>query len=74
MATISIQDLIDINLLGYYDGKIKDWVADQIESSESGAANITITTTENLPETGEEGKLYITEDAILVWDADDTIQ
>lgn len=61
MAT-TLENLIDLPLLTYYDGKIKPWVQAQI-------ANGTVfTSTSSLPTTGKAGVLYITETSIKYWD------
>lgn len=67
MAT-ALTDLIDINLLTYYDEKIKAWIVNTLNEKTDG---LELTTTSELPETGEAGKVYITEDAILTWDEDE---
>ena len=58
---VALEKLIDLNLLYHYDTKLKEWVKEQIKNGGS----IEVTQRSELPEVGEEGKIYFVEDAIL---------
>ena len=58
---VALEKLIDLNLLSHYDAKLKEWVKEQIKNGGS----IEVTQRSELPEVGEEGKIYFVEDAIL---------
>ena len=58
---VALENLIDLNLLSNYDTKLKEWVKEQIKNGGS----IEVTQRSELPEVGEEGKIYFVEDAIL---------
>lgn len=62
---VALENLIDLNLLSYYDTKLKEWVKEQIKKGGS----IEVTQRSELPEVGEEGKIYFVEDAILQYTA-----
>lgn len=58
---VALDKLIDLNLLSHYDSNLKSWVEEQIAEGKG------IETSGELPEQGEEGKVYITEDGIFIW-------
>ncbi len=58
---VALENLIDLNLLSHYDTKLKEWVKAQIKEGGS----FEVTQRSELPEVGEEGKIYFVEDAIL---------
>lgn len=62
---VALENLIDLNLLSHYDTKLKEWVKGQIKKGGS----IEVTQRSELPEVGEEGKIYFVEDAILQYTA-----
>lgn len=62
---VALENLIDLNLLFHYDTKLKEWVKEQIKKGGS----IEVTQRSELPEVGEEGKIYFVEDAILQYTA-----
>lgn len=55
MAT-NLENLIDLQLLTYYDENIKRWTAARIDKTLN---NIVFTTRSKLPVEGKEGILYI---------------
>lgn len=65
---VSLDNLIDLNLLSHYDSNLKSWVQDQIDNE----AEFEVTT--ELPEEGVEGKLYFTNDNIYVYTAEEGYQ
>ena len=62
---VALENLIDLNLLSHYDTKLKEWVKEHIKNGGS----IEVTQRSELPEVGEEGKIYFVEDAILQYTA-----
>lgn len=68
--SVALEKLIDLNLLSHYDTKLKDWVKTQIDNATSAE----ITTRAELPEVGEEGKIYFVEDAILQYTTENGYQ
>ena len=62
---VALENLIDLNLLSHYDTKLKELVKEQIKNGRS----IEVTQRSELPEVGEEGKIYFVEDAILQYTA-----
>ena len=62
---VALEKLIDLNLLSHYDTKLKEQVKEQIKNGGS----IEVTQRFELPEVGEEGKIYFVEDAILQYTA-----
>lgn len=67
---VALENLIDLNLLSHYDTKLKEWVKDQIKDS----GNFEVMQRSELPEVGEEGKIYFVEDAILQYTAENGYQ
>lgn len=68
--SVALEKLIDLNLLSHYDAKLKNWVKEQIDNATSAK----ITTRAELPEVGEEGKIYFVEDAILIYTSEGRYQ
>ena len=62
---ISLENLIDLNLLTYYDENIKKYIANKIVNSEGATQFLKDS---ELPAEGKEDVLYVTEDGIKVWD------
>lgn len=56
-------NLIDLDLLTYYDTKIKAYIIDKL-SSGAPSDNINFTTYNNLPSVGQKGILYVTENSV----------
>lgn len=67
---VALENLIDLNLLSHYDTKLKEWVKEQIKKGGS----IEVTQRSELPEVGEEGKIYFVEDAILQYTTENGYQ
>lgn len=67
---VALEKLIDLNLLSHYDIKLKEWVKEQIKNGGS----IEVTQRSELPEVGEEGKIYFVEDAILQYTTENGYQ
>lgn len=63
MAT-NFEKLIDLPLLVYYDEKIKQWVTGEIGKTTGSIAF------GELPEQGQEGILYVTENGLMTWDGE----
>lgn len=61
---VNFEKLIDLPLLVYYDEKIKEWTLDKIGKNSGGIAF------GELPEQGQEGILYVTEDGLMTWDGE----
>ena len=59
---IIIDNIIDKDLLSYYDENLKKWVAK--------SSSIKFVTNDELSKPGESGILYITKDSIKYWDAE----
>lgn len=64
---ITLENLIDLDLLTYYDENLKKWVAGRIDKT---LDNTEFTTTAALPVEGKEGVLYVTEESIKYWNGD----
>lgn len=64
---ISLENLIDLPLLTYYDENIKKWVASRIDKT---ITNTQFVDTADLPVEGKTGVLYITENSIKYWDGE----
>lgn len=62
---ITLENLIDLNLLTYYDENIKKYIANKIVNSEGTARFMDVA---DLPVEGKENVLYVTEEGIKVWD------
>lgn len=61
---ITLENLIDLDLLTYYDEQVKKWIADRV----ANATKETVFTTKNsLPVEGQKGILYVTEESIFIW-------
>lgn len=67
---VALEKLIDLNLLSHYDIKLKEWVKEQIKNGGS----IEVTQRSELPEVGEEDKIYFVEDAILQYTTENGYQ
>lgn len=67
---VALENLIDLNLLSHYDTKLKEQVKEQIKNGGS----IEVTQRSELPEVGEEGKIYFVEDAILQYTTENGYQ
>jgi len=65
LMAISLENLIDLNLLTYYDGQIKNYISNKI-AGVSGSANFSSVT--ELPAEGKEDVLYVTDEGFKVWD------
>lgn len=61
---ITLENLIDLDLLTYYDENLKKWVAGRIDKT---LDNIEFTITADLPVEGKAGVLYVTESSIKYW-------
>ena len=57
---VSLQNLIDLNLLTRYDKNLKEWV--------SGQLSIAPTPEGKLPETGVENTIYVSGTSLYLWD------
>lgn len=64
---ITLENLIDLPLLTYYDENLKKWVASRIDKTLN---NTTFVNTADLPVEGKSGILYITENSIKYWNGD----
>lgn len=62
---ISLKNLIDLDLLTYYDENIKKYITSKIANSEGATQFLKVS---ELPTEGKEDVLYVTEDGIKVWD------
>lgn len=60
MSVINFKDLIDFDLLSFYDSKIKDYI--------SKSKQIIFTSTEEIPDEGKTNILYVTKDSLYLWD------
>ena len=67
---VALEKLIDLNLLSHYDIKLKEWAKEQIKNGGS----IEVTQRSELPEVGEEDKIYFVEDAILQYTTENGYQ
>lgn len=67
---VALENLIDLNLLSHYDTKLKEWVKSQIKDS----GNFEVIQRSELPEVGEEDKIYFVEDAILQYTTENGYQ
>lgn len=61
---ISLENLIDLDLLKYYDENLKRWVVNRINKA---TTDTIFTTKNNLPIEGEKNILYVTEESIFIW-------
>lgn len=61
---IDFENLIDINLLSYYDANIKNFILEQINNSK----NLIFISKTNLPNEGQINILYVTEEGLYLWD------
>lgn len=59
---ISLENLINLPLLTYYDENIKRWILSNATN------NIIFTAKNDLPAKGEQNVLYVTEESIFTWD------
>ena len=62
--SVGLENLIDLSLLTYYDENIKQWILDRISKA---TQDIIFTTKNELPVEGKKGILYVTEEAIFIW-------
>lgn len=72
---INVNELIDYELISYYDGKIKEWVTSQIQSQVSSAVKYkgSVANVASLPNNAHNGDMYnVREDDInRVWNSED---
>lgn len=66
MAAIDFDNLIDINLLSYYDTRIKAYILEQINNSNE----VVFIAKDKLPTKGEINVLYVTEEGLYLWDTE----
>lgn len=64
---ITLENLIDLPLLTYYDENLKNWVAGRIDKTLNNTAFVN---TSDLPVEGKSGVLYITETSIKYWNGE----
>lgn len=64
---ITLENLIDLDLLTYYDENLKKYIVTKIDKTLN---NTQFTTRNNLPVEGKEDVIYIVEDSILYWNGD----
>lgn len=62
---ISLENLIDLNLLSFYDEQIKKYITDKIAGVSGSADFVSVA---DLPAEGKEDVLYVTDEGIKVWD------
>lgn len=68
---ITLENLIDLPLLTYYDENLKRWVVNRIDKT---AKDTSFVSSSNLPVEGKTGMLYVTEDSIKYWDGQKYVQ
>ena len=64
---ITLENLIDLPLLTYYDENLKKWVAGRIDKTLNNTAFVN---TADLPVEGKSGVLYVTETSIKYWNGE----
>lgn len=57
---ISLENLIDLDLLTYYDEQIKKYIATK-------TTNVKFMSVKELPDEGKEDVLYVTDEGIKTW-------
>lgn len=63
---ISLKDLIDLELLTYYDEQIKKYIAAKLVTISGSAQFVSAKDLDNMQ--GQEDVLYVTEKGIKIWD------
>lgn len=62
---ITLENLIDLNLLTYYDEQIKKYIAGKVANISGSTSFMSVA---DLPAEGKEDVLYVTDEGIKVWD------
>lgn len=65
-ARVNTSPLIDLDLLTYYDGQIKQWVINRINDAKD--TSIVFLDKDSFPVIGKMDTLYVNKDGLYLWD------